>query len=306
MKLHNHPEYFLTIAETKSISRAAEILHISQPSLSKYLKRLEEELGVKLLDRSITPMQLTTPGKICESYLKAALNLERRFSQDLDYERKRQEPPLTIGLPMQASPMLLNSVFRLFLQSCNFPESNLFLQENTTPIIQKKVLDNEIDMAFVHTLTHTDAELQITPLERQQLYLIRSPEHTAFKNGIPSLFRVLNDSIFYIFSQEHLTYQITQDFLSYYNIRGCQFFALSNMTAILDMIACDSKNSIALVPDVLLDYYQRTRNVEIPIVPVEYDLSWYFSLIRRKDKRLSPAGRAFWDFSIRYYSQANS
>lgn len=58
MVINRNPEYFLTIAREKSISRAAEKLYISQSSLSQYIAKLEDALEVKLFDRSGTPFSL--------------------------------------------------------------------------------------------------------------------------------------------------------------------------------------------------------------------------------------------------------
>ena len=59
-----NPEYFLTIAKERSISRAAERLYLSQPYLSQYLAKLESNLGVMLLDRSHTPLSMTPAGEL--------------------------------------------------------------------------------------------------------------------------------------------------------------------------------------------------------------------------------------------------
>lgn len=65
-----NPEYFLTIVKERSISRAADRLYLSQPYLSQYLAKLEANLGVTLLDRSHTPLQLTAAGELFHAYLE--------------------------------------------------------------------------------------------------------------------------------------------------------------------------------------------------------------------------------------------
>jgi len=57
-------DYVLTIAEEKSFSKAAKRLFISQPSLSQYINRLEQHLGVSLFDRSTSPLGLTYEGQL--------------------------------------------------------------------------------------------------------------------------------------------------------------------------------------------------------------------------------------------------
>ena len=56
MVLHNY-EYFVAIVDEGSLTKAAEHLYVSQPSLSQYLKRLEANLGVELFDRSASPLR---------------------------------------------------------------------------------------------------------------------------------------------------------------------------------------------------------------------------------------------------------
>ena len=76
-------KYIITIAELKSISKAANELFISQPSLSSILSNLEKELGVTLFNRSTSPLSLTYAG---EKYIKIAkeiLSLESNLKKEL-------------------------------------------------------------------------------------------------------------------------------------------------------------------------------------------------------------------------------
>ena len=68
-------DYFITIAETGNLTKAAENLYVSQPSLSQYLKRLENSLGAELFDRNSSPLRLTYAG---EKYYAYAIDARRR------------------------------------------------------------------------------------------------------------------------------------------------------------------------------------------------------------------------------------
>ena len=63
-------DYVIAVAECRSISQAAEMLYISQPSLSRYLSNLENELGVNLFVRTLNGTELTEAGKIYLEYAK--------------------------------------------------------------------------------------------------------------------------------------------------------------------------------------------------------------------------------------------
>ena len=80
-----NPEYFLAIASEKSISKAAERLHISQPYLSQYVIHLEKEFGVRLLDRTKSPLALTAAGEIIpEGRTNARVANKPEFPVSLD------------------------------------------------------------------------------------------------------------------------------------------------------------------------------------------------------------------------------
>ena len=65
-------EYVIAVAEERSFSKAADKLHISQPSLSQYIRNIEKSLEVNLFDRSVTPLSLTEIGEV---YVKTAYSI---------------------------------------------------------------------------------------------------------------------------------------------------------------------------------------------------------------------------------------
>ena len=66
-----------------TITKAANVLHVSQPSLTQYLNRLESDLGVKLLNRDTTPISLTQAGTVYLEYVRSVLALEKKLKADL-------------------------------------------------------------------------------------------------------------------------------------------------------------------------------------------------------------------------------
>lgn len=68
-------QYFAEVAKQKSFTRAAEVLHVSQPSISKMLKSLETELDVILLDRTERKIELTDAGQLVFEYAQRVLQI---------------------------------------------------------------------------------------------------------------------------------------------------------------------------------------------------------------------------------------
>ena len=76
-------EYLLTVEETGSISKAAEILYMSQPSLSKSIASVESSIGCKIFQRTSTGLKPTVEGKRYLLYARQAIELQREMLADL-------------------------------------------------------------------------------------------------------------------------------------------------------------------------------------------------------------------------------
>ena len=75
--------YFLTIADEENFSRAAEILHVTQPTMSRQMTQLEEELGVKLFQRTTRNVVLTEDGMLLRRRAEEILSLADKTAQEL-------------------------------------------------------------------------------------------------------------------------------------------------------------------------------------------------------------------------------
>src|SRR5437868_3451416 len=79
-----HLRYFVAVAETENVSRAALRLHVSQPALSRQIRDLEDELGIPLLERSAKSVRLTDAGRV---FLNEARTVLQRANQAIDAAR---------------------------------------------------------------------------------------------------------------------------------------------------------------------------------------------------------------------------
>lgn len=134
MIVNRNPEYFLTIVQERSISRAAEKLYLSQSSLSQHLSKLEEALGARLLDRSQSPLSLTAAGALYRSYLTSTLFSYQKFLGDLTELDTANRQTVRLGFGSwrgaQLTPELLPGFFRAHPQVRvdlhEFPVSELY------------------------------------------------------------------------------------------------------------------------------------------------------------------------------------
>jgi DNA-binding transcriptional LysR family regulator len=135
------------VAAEKSFTKAAETLFISQPSLSKQIKTLENRLGIILLNRENNKLSLTESGKVFLHYSERILALCEESCRALNDVKNGDRGNLTIGASQTIGTYLMPRVLALFAQ--HYPQINIKVQVDSTRIIAKKVLNQEIDIAVV-------------------------------------------------------------------------------------------------------------------------------------------------------------
>ena len=142
--------YIKTIAQTGSISKAAKLLYVSQPSLSQMLKQAEEEIGLKLFDRSKSPLAPTYAG---ERYLAAAekmLNTEEQLEKELFAIRSEDYGRLRVGISVSRAIQILPDMLPQFREK--YPNVEFELTECGSAALNEKLKSGEIDLAFATTV----------------------------------------------------------------------------------------------------------------------------------------------------------
>ena len=135
------------VATEKSFTRAAEILYLSQPSLSKQIKSLEKNLDISLINRENNKISLTENGKVFLQYSERLLGLCEESCRALIDLKNGNRGNLRIGASQTIGTYLMPGVLALFAQS--YPQIDLKVQVNSTRIVAKNIMNREIDLAIV-------------------------------------------------------------------------------------------------------------------------------------------------------------
>lgn len=142
--------YFLSIAEHLSFTRAASALYVSQPTISKQLALLEDELGVKLFNRNSRGVQLTENGRALYADFKEALHLIDRSVQNLK-SNDDTEGQIVVGIGrMMDINQVLPKFFHAFVQS--YPMINFYIISDSFPKLQERLDAGELDIILTYSL----------------------------------------------------------------------------------------------------------------------------------------------------------
>ena len=96
---YHHLLYFWTVAKEGGISRAAERLHLAQPTLSNQIKKLENSIGTKLFNRTGRTLVLTETGQVVYRYADEIFSLGRELTDTLKGRPTDKKLKLTVGVP---------------------------------------------------------------------------------------------------------------------------------------------------------------------------------------------------------------
>ena len=166
--------YVVAVARTANFSRAAELCHVSQPSLSQQIKKLEDELGERLFDRMKRQVKLTSHG---ETFLGRAIRILEEVDavkREATDARDLLRGTLTIGVLPTIAPYLLPEVMAQFTEK--YPGVEIVVQEDTTARLLKFALDYEIDFALASHPIHNE-RLEVKVLFSEELLLALPPGH---------------------------------------------------------------------------------------------------------------------------------
>lgn len=170
--------YIISVADLRSISLAAKKCFISQPALTRCINKIEEELGVKLFDRTTSPLTLTYAG---ERYLAGIRNLcAMKYALDKEMEDISQlrKGRMVVGIPNTRGTTWLPQILPLF--QSKYPGIDLRLIEGTSDDLEKLLLKEEIDLILIATIPFGHPGLEFEIVATEQLMFVLPYNHPIF------------------------------------------------------------------------------------------------------------------------------
>ena len=160
--------YILAVAEHSNVSKAAEALGISQPALSAHIKKIEDQIGIVIFDRSVKPMAITDAGKLYIEYLTKKENLDRTFRDQLSDLNELKKGRLILGGASFFNVSYYPKVIAAFTEK--YPGIEIKVVDGSVPEITRMAAEHKLDL-FISPSWDMDDTCQYEKVAAEKIFL---------------------------------------------------------------------------------------------------------------------------------------
>lgn len=279
--------YFTEVAHYGSFTKAAASTFISQPTLSKSIKKLESELKVELFERSTRTLMLTDAGEIVLKQASKILEATDELSILLDDLINLPTGKINIGIPPLIGTLFFPAIAKEFKQQ--YPEVSLELIELGAKRIEQLVEEGQVDVGIV-VLPTDQSKFAITPFIKEEFMLYTSTNHRLAHLDEVNL-QQLSEESFIVFNREFALHELI--------IKECQkagfqpniAYKSSQWDLITELVV--SELGITLLPKSI---YRKMDHDTIKMIKLLSPPMWELGFITKKERYQSFAVRALLEF----------
>ena len=228
-------EYFVQVAELGSFTRAASVLRVAQPALSRQVRSLEVELRQNLFVRNGRGVTLTEAGTRLLAHGRGILQQLQRARQDLEEQRGAASGLLSIGLPPSVSRSLTAPLVEAF--RAHFPKATLSVVEGLSTYTLEWLGQGRLDCAVVYNATPA-AAIDLLPVLQEPLYLLsaRTPRTSGALLGRPLSLAQVAQRELVIPSRPHALRMRLETVLAEAGLKPRVGLEIESVPAILDLV----------------------------------------------------------------------
>ncbi len=287
-------EYFVAVAEELHFGRAAERLHIAQPSLSQQIRRLEAQLGVTLLRRNSRRVELTDAG---DAFLREGRKTLSQAHSTIRATRAAGAPSLTVGFYGSAASALLPDALRAF--SGRYPSLAVSVRELPLGSLDD-ILGGEVDIAFTRLLPgQTELEVEVLAQEPR---LVALPHAHRLVGRASLTFTDLREESFITNPVQRSDGTRPARWLAEQRRNGLPGRVATRSTGIAEILTLVAAGRcVCLVPSAVAHHYRRPDVTYVPVAdadPAVVALAW-------RQGGVSPTVTAFLE-TVRHVASARS
>lgn len=281
-------KYFLALEKYKNFSQASYELCISQSSLSKQIKSLEDKLNVVLFDRTTRSVELTSAGELFLDYAKNFIDDYNSMVSQMKNYSKDCISKIDIGtIPVMAQ---YNITPKIILFKNKRKNININIIEKESNEVLNLVKEKKIDLAFVRNINLKDDSLDVLNLIDDELVLVTSKDHPFSKKKYIS-FEDLKNEEFILLGENSGIYDRVIEECKKHNFSPKVSYKMYKIETILGLVSENLGISI-LMKKVLNSF--NTSNVSMTLLKEQVILP--LSVVYNKNIKLSKECKEFIDF----------
>ncbi len=256
--------YFIEIAEARSLCAAARKIGVAQPSLSQHLINMEQELGVRLVDRSRRGSELTSEGKVLLRHAREICVSLDRCVDDIRGMGRVVQGAVRLGLPPSVSMMM--SVPLAETVRVEAPNVRLQTSEAMSGFIKAWVDDETVDIGFLYDLVGVE-HFNARHLLNEQISFFSAPDNWPLDTmpGSPVSMRALEGLELILPSEKHGLRRVVERAAASCGVKLNVVTELDAMTQIKELAARGSGHTL-FAPAAAFDFVESGRLVQAPIV----------------------------------------
>lgn len=171
-------EYVLAVAEFKHFGKAAQSCHVTQPTLSMQLQKLEDELQITIFDRSKSPIAITDEGKVVVEQAHKIISEHKKLYSILNESKDEVVGEFRLSIIPTLSQFIIPLFIKEFAQK--YPKVKLIIQESITEDIVRELEDGVIDAGILVTPLNNKNIIE-KQLYYEPFYLFTSREHELYQ-----------------------------------------------------------------------------------------------------------------------------
>jgi len=240
--------YAVHIYNEKNISRAAEKLHIAQPSLSQQLAKLEKELGVELYHRTTNSIEPTYAGEVFVAKAQQILDLVEQLQSEMNDISNLRKGKLVVGTLPLTGAHILPLVLPEFAK--RHPGIEVTLVEDTTANLEQFTADGRVDFSLL-TLPVDEPSLVVRPYATEEICLAVPSTHRFAEIPEPIPVKALKDEAFIVLKKGNGFRKITLNICEEAGFTPRIVFESSNIETVQSLVAAGM--GIALVPNMIAE-----------------------------------------------------
>jgi DNA-binding transcriptional LysR family regulator len=283
-----HLQYFIEVTNFNSFSRAADHLFITQPTISKMIKNLEEELGVSLFDRSRKQVTLTDAGQVILEQAKLINRAFNNLEMELDNLLELKKGHIRIGLPPIFDAHLFLKIMGIFHEQ--YPGITFQIVEDGSKKIEEDVSKNLLDVGVIVLPTKDDLFEHFSFLKEDLNLIVHTSHRLANKKEV-NLAELENES-FILLNKDFVLTDLIISACNSIGFHPRTISECSQRSFIEEMVA--SKLGISLLPESICR--KLSHNVKV-IKVVNPSISWELAIIWGKNQYLSYAAKEWLQFT---------